>query len=151
MVARIDVLLGAAKDVRMRGWRVAASGVALTTLVFLGFGVLGSFGVLRRPPDADPAWITPLVALAVLAPATVGLLIAIRKPRNAVAWILLLGALTVAAGPVDALLGDGWSLQIGQATWPALYCMRGRSRLPTSSPTGACSRAAGDGSQAQPS
>ena len=105
----------------MRGWRVAASGVALTTLVFLGFGVLGSFGVLRRPPDADPAWITPLVALAVLAPATVGLLIAIRKPRNAVAWILLLGALTVAAGPVDALLGDGWSLQIGQATWPALY------------------------------
>jgi signal transduction histidine kinase len=121
VLARIAVLLRETKDVGMRGLRVAASGVALTTVVFLVIGLLGTLGVLPKPADADPLWVTPLLALAVLAPASVGLLIAIRKPRNLIAWILLLGALTVASQPIDVVLGDGWSLQIGRAAWPVLY------------------------------
>jgi signal transduction histidine kinase len=105
----------------MRALRFAASAVALVTAAFVVIGVLGTLGVLPKPADANPVWITPLVALAVLAPATVGLLIALRQPRNPIAWILLLGALTVASYPVDVVLGKGWSLQIGRATWPALY------------------------------
>jgi hypothetical protein len=105
----------------MRALRLAAPVVAVTTAVFVVIGVLGTLGVLPKSADANPIWITPLVALAVLAPATVGLLIAIRQPRNAIAWILLLGALTVASYPADVVLGKGWSLQIGRATWPALY------------------------------
>ena len=105
----------------MRALRLAAPVVALATAVFVVIGALGTLGVLPKPADANPIWITPLVALAVLAPATVGLLIAIRQPRNPIAWILLLGALTVASSPTDVVLGTGWSLQIGRATWPALY------------------------------
>ena len=105
----------------MRALRLAASVVASASAVFVVIGVLGTLGVLPKSADANPVWITPLVALAVLAPATVGLLIALRQPRNPIAWILLLGALTVASYPVDVVLGPGWSLQIGRATWPALY------------------------------
>ncbi|TML21838.1 MAG: hypothetical protein E6G28_07340 [Actinobacteria bacterium] len=95
----------------MRALRLAAPVVALASAVFLVIGALGTLGVLPKSAEANPIWITPLVALAVLAPATVGLLIAIRQPRN----------LTVASYPVDVVLGPGWSLQIGRATWPALY------------------------------
>jgi signal transduction histidine kinase len=62
------------------------------------------------------------VAIAFLAPAVVGLLIANRDPTNRVAWILLLGALVLTVeAPLVLILGRGWTLQFDRALWPLLY------------------------------
>jgi signal transduction histidine kinase len=68
-----------------------------------------------------PLWVAPFFVLAVLTPSSVGLLIAIRRPRNVVAWILLAGALVIPSSSVDLVLSEGWSLQTDRATWPMLY------------------------------
>jgi signal transduction histidine kinase len=69
-----------------------------------------------------PLWLMPFVAVAFLAPATVGLLIANRQPRNRVAWIMLLGGLTVTLQiPLWLVMSEGWRLQMDRASWPLLY------------------------------
>jgi hypothetical protein len=105
----------------MRVLRVAAVGVATATTACIALGVLAVVGVLTPPPDDIPDAIIPFVAIAVLAPTAIGLLIALRRPRNVIAWIMLVGALLVALEPVDWLVGHGWALQTGRATWPVLY------------------------------
>ena len=42
-------------------------------------------------PEFATRAITPFMAVATLTPAIVGLLIAIRQPRNVIAWIMLVG------------------------------------------------------------
>ncbi len=102
----------------MQGLRIAACGVAVATFVFMGLGALRVGGVM----DWIPLWFTPFVALAFLAPSTVGLLIALRKPRNTIAWILLLGAFALTLQlPLALVLSEGWSLQMDRALWPLLY------------------------------
>ena len=104
-----------AKDVAMRCLRITAWAVALTTCaIFLGV-VLGL--APHRSDDMKWAILSGGVALA---PAIVGLLIALRQPRNVIAWILLVGALS--AAPWYAFIPDhGWSLQFGRSLWPLLY------------------------------
>ena len=76
----------------MRILRITAWVVALATCAIFA-GVM--LGLPDLPSDDDP-W--PYVSATVaLAPAIVGLLIAIRQPRNVIAWILLVGALSVGA------------------------------------------------------
>ena len=102
----------------MQGLRIAACGVAVATFAFMGLGALRVGGVM----DWIPLWFTPFVALAFLAPSTVGLLIALRKPRNTIAWILLLGAFALTLQlPLALVLSEGWSLQMDRALWPLLY------------------------------
>jgi signal transduction histidine kinase len=49
-------------------------------------------------------------------------MIATRKPRNPIAWILLVGALSIILPfSFELVLSDGWALQISRATWPLLY------------------------------
>ena len=49
-------------------------------------------------------------------------LIAIRQPRNRIAWILLFGALALTVQlPLALVLSEGWSLQMDRALWPLLY------------------------------
>src|SRR5262249_48125161 len=69
-----------------------------------------------------PLWIVPFIIAALLVPTAVGLAIALRQPRNVIAWILLVGAFAIVAltGP-DIIFSDGWALQVGRATWPLLY------------------------------
>jgi signal transduction histidine kinase len=102
---------------RTRALVITAWGVALATLV------VELLTVLRLAPQTpdDVGWsIVPFIALAGLAPAAVGLLIAIRQPRNVIAWILLVGAFS--ASRFTSLVPDqGWSLQLEQASWPLLY------------------------------
>jgi signal transduction histidine kinase len=101
----------------MRFLKITAWAFALATL-FVDFMVVARLGPhpLHRPDST----LAPVIALASLAPAVVGLLIAIRQPRNRIAWIMLIGALS--ATRYGVLFSDlGWSLQIGQATWPLLY------------------------------
>jgi signal transduction histidine kinase len=102
----------------MRGLRFAAVGVAVATVAFMCLGLFGVGGAIFWGPSA----LTPLIAVAFLAPATVGLLIAIRQPRNPIAWILLLGAFALTLQlPLALILGEAWTLQIDRALWPLLY------------------------------
>ncbi len=101
--------------------RIGAWLVALATFASVIVGALQSFDLFATTSDTPPAAIVPLVALAVLAPSLVGLSIATRQPRNVIAWILLIGALTCGSQWADILLGEGWALQTGRATWPVLY------------------------------
>ena len=96
--------------------RIAAWFVALSTLVVQLVLLLE---LEPHVPEFATRRITPFMAIAALAPAIVGLLIAIRQPRNVIAWILLVGSIT---SPSALLIPDaGWSLQIGRALWPLLY------------------------------
>ena len=103
------------------GARVLACGVAVATVVLVAIGALGAFGVGPSARDGIPALLEPFQALSILAPAVVGLLIAIRRPGNAIAWIMLLGALVLSVGAVDLLVSEGWSTQTDRATWPMLF------------------------------
>ena len=101
----------------MRTLRIAAWLVALATIA------VEAVLLLELEPHA-PEFLTfptmPLIALSCLAPAIVGLLIAIRQPGNVIAWLLLIGALS--ASQAAALIPDhGWSLQVQRASWPLLY------------------------------
>jgi signal transduction histidine kinase len=97
--------------------RIAAGAVALATLCVEVVLLLGAEP--HRPSGAE-LWLAPFVALAALAPTFVGLLIAIRQPRNVIAWILLVGAFFTSRA--DLLIPDhGWSLQVGRALWPFLF------------------------------
>lgn len=102
----------------MRGLRSAAVGVAVATFAFMGLGLLGIGGAMSwAPPE-----IKPFIAIAFLAPATVGVLIASRQPRNRIAWIMLLGAFVLTVQlPVGLIVGKAWTLQMDRALWPLLY------------------------------
>jgi len=116
--ARIAFARDEANNGLMRGLRIAAWAVAIATYVFL---TLGAFGVADAFSDVPVAYV-PLIVVAFLAPATVGLVIAIHQPRNRIAWILLLGALGPTLQlPLAVLLGKGWALQLDRALWPILY------------------------------
>jgi len=100
----------------MRGLRITASAVALATAAIL------AVGLARAGHQPASNWLVAgFLVVAVLTPAAVGLLIALRKPRNVVAWVLLLGALSTA--PTDALIPShsAWALQWDRASWPLLY------------------------------
>jgi signal transduction histidine kinase len=100
--------------------RIAAWGVALATTASL---VLGFLQVVEVLPSEQEDWIPvamyPLLALAILSPALVGLLIALQLPRNRIAWILLLGALLPALQIAsEQLVGAAWAYQTEAATVP---------------------------------
>ncbi len=117
MLAPIAFAGSTAKNAAMRGTRLAAWSLALAASSVV---VLDAAGWLPNPDAGASAWIWPFALLAVLAPAIVGLGIALRQPRNTIAWILLVGAFL--AGTWPELVGSrGWSLQIARASWPLLY------------------------------
>jgi signal transduction histidine kinase len=102
----------------MSGLRIAACVVAAASYVFMGLG-LARVGYAT---DWISPWFSPFIALAFLAPVTVGVLIAYRQPTNRIAWILLLGSLALTMQlPVGLLIGEAWSLQMDRALWPLLY------------------------------
>ena len=102
----------------MRGLRITAWAVAIATYVSIGLGALGVADAFTPVPVAY----VPLIVVAFLMPATVGLLIAIHQPRNRIAWILLVGGLVPTLQlPFAVLLGEGWALQLDRALWPILY------------------------------
>ena len=102
----------------MSGLRIAACVVAAASYVFMGLG-LARVGYAT---DWISPWFSPFIALAFLAPVTVGVLIAYRQPTNRIAWILLLGSLALTMQlPVGLLIGEAWSLQMDRALWPLLF------------------------------
>ena len=113
---------------RMLAWIVAVA----TVVAAGGFVVLAFVGLSRGVLEASEAAIAPLFFVGVLAPTLVGLFLALRQPENRVAWILSLGALSVAvvlaasgvAGLAlyedrDSTLGL-WAATVA-APWPVLF------------------------------
>ena len=105
--------------------RLAACGLALGALVLIAGGVvLDRIAAGRHIDGAGSVWVSPFLVAAIAAPALVGALIATRRPRNPIGWILLLGALSlgaVLAGQTYALVAldpSGRSLRGG--AWAAL-------------------------------
>ncbi len=107
--------------VGMRGLRIVAVGVASLSVALLGIAVAQEVGLLPEPAEDLPGWLVAFAAIAILAPTAVGLLIALRRPGNRVAWVLLLGPLFIATLPIDLVVSDGWAVQISQATWPLFF------------------------------
>jgi signal transduction histidine kinase len=118
VLAPIALERAVAKDVPMRGLRIAAWVAATANAVFLGMGLANVDGTMAWAPLGLKAFI----GLAFVTPAVVGLLIANRQPRNVIAWILLLGPLAVTIEvPLAIALGKGWTLQMDRANWPLFY------------------------------
>jgi signal transduction histidine kinase len=109
----------------MRSLRIAAWCVAATTVALLGVLALRLLGVVHGPAD-DPVkpiyWaVWALLVVVVLTPTCIGLGIVVRRPRNVIGWIMLVGGLTVISPLVGEILGNPWGLQASRATWPLLY------------------------------
>jgi signal transduction histidine kinase len=120
VLARIAKPDKTSKDVGMRWLRIAASLVALATAACIALFPLEAANLLERPHDW-PVPMYPFIAVAALTTATVGLLIALRRPQNWVAWILLVSALTFALLAQGLFLGREWATHFDDATWPVLY------------------------------
>jgi len=96
-------------------WSVFGLVLALAALA-IGLAVAGALHGIDLPPSHDPTLpLTLTGCVAALLYATVGLLIARREPRNAIGWIFLGSAATLAAmaaayGYADLALygGEGW-------------------------------------------
>lgn len=104
----------------MLGLRVTACAIALLSVAATAAGIAAGW----KTGENVPLWILPFVAVAFLGPLCVGLLIAVRQPRNAVAWAMLVGVflIVLTLGPAFELVaGHGWWLQVSRATWPLLY------------------------------
>ncbi len=105
----------------------AAALAAVTTA-----GIAAALASGRDVPDELPPGAVGFLALAVLAPAGVGLFVALRRPGNRVAWILLAGPLSVGvvfAGNSLARLwlsedpgsSDGAWAQLVASLWPVIF------------------------------
>jgi len=113
----------AADDPGMRGLRIAAWCTAATTSGLVVVAALRLVGVIRGEGEIPTVALValPFVAVAVLTPTAIGLAIVLRRPKNVVGWILLVGATTVIGPLTGEALGYGWTLQVSRATWPLLY------------------------------
>jgi len=113
--------------------RVLAWAVAVATVVAaVGFVVLAFVGLSRGALEGREAAVAPLFLVGVLAPTLVGLFLALRQPGNRVAWILSLGALSVAvvlaaSGLAGLALHEDRDSSLGlwaatvAAPWPVLF------------------------------
>ena len=104
----------------MRGLRLLACGIALSTLVLVTIGLLQVLEVLHSDQeDWIPLAIYVFLGLAILSSAAIGLLIVLQLPHNRIAWILLLGALLPALQLAsEQIVGAAWSYQTEAATAP---------------------------------
>jgi len=114
--------------------RLVAAGLALAALVVIVGGlVLDRLAAEQHVPGSGSLWLYPFLVAAVSAPAAVGALIAGRRPHNPIGWILVVGALSLAAvlaaSPyawvaLDAhpgsLPGGSWAALVS-SLWPAFF------------------------------
>jgi signal transduction histidine kinase len=114
--------------------RLAACAAALVALVLVVGGlVLDRIAADRDIAGSGAVWLYPFLVAAVAAPAAVGALIATRRPRNPIGWILVLGALSLAvvlAAQTYALValdaehgslpGGSWAA-LAASQWPFFF------------------------------
>jgi signal transduction histidine kinase len=108
--------------VSVKALRIAAIVVAGTSFAFMALALAVHALGIEDTLGWIPWWFVPLLAIAILSPAAVGVAIAIRQPANRIAWIMLLGSFSITVQlPIAVLLDEGWRLQMDRATWPLLY------------------------------
>jgi len=104
----------------MRAVRLAPFLFPLLCLVLVGTAAAGWPYARVNASPAELATVLPFLTIALLAPSLVGALIAYRQPRNPIAWLMLVGAVSTA--PVDGVVpAHAWALQWDRASWPLLY------------------------------
>jgi len=120
------------------GVRIAPSVIAwclaLAALAMIAGGVLlDLIAAEQHVPDSGSAWLYPFLVTAVSAPAAVGALIVSRRARNPIGWILVVGALSLAAvlaatpyalvaleAHPGSLPGGSWAALVS-SLWPVFF------------------------------
>jgi signal transduction histidine kinase len=114
--------------------RLIAWGLGVTALALIVGGlVLDRIAAQQQVPGSGALWLYPFLLAAVSAPAAVGALIAARRPHNPIGWILVLGALSLAAvlaaipyawvaleAHPGSLPGGSWAALVS-SLWPAFF------------------------------
>ncbi len=114
--------------------RLAAWGLALLAVALIAGGlVLDRIAAGQDVEEVGNVWLYPWLLGAVAAPAAVGALIAARRPRNAIGWVLVAGALSLgvvlAATPYawvaleahpGSLPGGSWAALVS-SLWPVFF------------------------------
>ena len=114
---------------RLFVWGFALSAVAVSA----GGLLLDHIAAAKHVSGSGTVWLYPFFFGAVSVPAVVGALIATRRPRNSIGWILILGALSLApvlaASPYawvalranpGSLPGGSWAALLS-SLWPAFF------------------------------
>ena len=114
--------------------RLVAWGLALAAVALLAGGlVLDRIAAAQHVPGFGSVWLYPLLFAAISAPAAVGALVAAKRPRNPIGWILVVGALSLAAvlaatpyawvaldAHPGALPGGSWAALVS-SLWPVFF------------------------------
>jgi len=114
--------------------RLIACCLALAALAVIAGGLLLDWiAAEQHVPDSGSVWLYPFLAAAVSVPAAVGALIVARQARNPIGWILVVGALSLAAVlaatpyawlALDAhpgsLPGGSWAALVS-SLWPVFF------------------------------
>jgi len=114
--------------------RLIAWGLGLAAVALIAGGlVLDRIAAEQHVPGSGSLWLYPFLVAAVSAPAAVGALIAARQPRNSIGWILVVGALSLAAvlaaetyasvalgAHPGSLPGGSWAA-LASSLWPAFF------------------------------
>ena len=105
--------------------RLIAWGLALAAVAVIAGGlVLDQIAAAEHVPGSGSFWLYPLLFAAISAPAAVGALIAARRPRNPIGWILVVGALSLAAvlaaSPYARVALDAHPRSLPGGAWAAL-------------------------------
>jgi signal transduction histidine kinase len=114
--------------------RTIAWCLALVALAMIAGGVvLDRIAAEQHVSDAGSWWLYPFLVAAVSAPAVVGALIVARQARNPIGWILVVGALSLAAvlaaspyasvaleAHPGSLPGGSWAALVS-SVWPVFF------------------------------
>ena len=111
---------------------IACAITAATAFPVIAVVAYLSAAVARGTHVSWGVWVDALLSLASLVPATVGFVVLLRRPRNFVAWVPLLGALSVVVVMTADIVSHqqlqhdpgsntgAWALLIAQE-WPVLF------------------------------
>jgi hypothetical protein len=95
-------------------WSLCAASLAL---LVAGITILH----LRRPPEDIPLWLASLLAIGFAAYPTVGALVASRRPKNAIGWLLCVVGLAISSSIfLDEYASYAQSLRSGSLPGPGV-------------------------------
>jgi signal transduction histidine kinase len=114
--------------------RLIACGLAVTAFVLAAAGlVLDRVAAAEGVSGSGAWWLYPFLLAAICTPAAVGALIVARRPGNPIGWILVVGALSLAAALVaepyawvalearpGSLPGRSWAALVA-SLWPVFF------------------------------
>lgn len=113
--------------------RLVACGLAVTAFVLTALGLVLDRAAAAEGVSGSEPWLYPFLLAAICSPAAVGVLIVARRPHNPIGWILVLGALSLAAvlgaepyawvalsAHPGSLPGGSWAA-LASSLWPVFF------------------------------